>query len=197
VLSRLESGRSEPALETYARIAAVLGADLTARVYPNTGPAIHDRHSVPMADLLLGALHRRWRPAPEVRVREPAQGWVDLGLHDPVARLVVATELEAMLWRIEQLLRWSAEKAASLPSSDAWPTWAASGQPDVSRLLVVRWTRANREAAASARRVLLAAYPADPRDALAALLGSAAWPGAAIVWARIDGDRPALLDARL
>jgi hypothetical protein len=63
----------------------------------------------------------------------------------------------------------------------------------VSRLLVVRWTRANREAAAAARRVLREAYPADPRDALEALTGTAAWPGSAMIWARL-GKGGARLD---
>jgi transcriptional regulator with XRE-family HTH domain len=37
LVSRLESGSQEPTLESYSRIAAALGADLAARVYPNTG----------------------------------------------------------------------------------------------------------------------------------------------------------------
>jgi len=121
----------EPSLETYARVAAVLGADLTTRIYPNTGPSIHDRHAVPMTDLLLGSLHARWRPTPEVRVRYPSQGWIDIALYDPGARLVVATELESLLKRIEQLLRWSEAKAASLASADIWRSWNAAGTPEV------------------------------------------------------------------
>jgi hypothetical protein len=197
VVSRLEAGASEPSFETYARVAAVLGADLSVRVWPTTGPAIHNRHSVPMADLVLGSLHPRWRPTPEVRVLNPSRGWVDLALHDPAARLVVATELEAQFRRVEQLLRWSGEKALALPSSAAWRGWCAGGgPPETSRLLVVRWTRSNREIATSARRLLEAAYPADPRDALAALTGTARWPGPALLWARIHDGRPALLEWR-
>jgi transcriptional regulator with XRE-family HTH domain len=186
VVSRLESGKSEPGLATYARVAAALGADLRLRAYPNTGPAIRDRHSVPMTELLLRSRHPRWRPNPEVAVRYPARGWIDQVLWDPGVSLVVATELEAMLARIEQQLRWSGEKAASLPSSGPWADWARTGAPEIIRLLVVRWTRTNREAASAARRVLAAGYPADPRDALDALTGTATWPGPAILWARID-----------
>jgi hypothetical protein len=98
----------------------------------------------------------------------------------------VATELESELHRVEQLLRWSTEKAEALASSSMWPSWTASGrEPRVSRLLVLRWTRANRHAAAEARRLFREAYPADPRDAVEALAGTAPWPGAAMVWARI------------
>lgn len=197
IVSRLEAGVFDPTLETYARIAAALGADLAARVYPQSGPAVRDRHQVRMSDLLLGATHARWRATPEVAVRRPVRGWVDLALHDPGAGLVVASELESELRRIEQLIRWSTEKAEALAALPVWSQSADQGaRTQVSRLLVVRWTRANREAAAAARRTLGAAYPADPRDALNSLTGTAAWPGPAMIWARIDRGQPALLDAR-
>jgi hypothetical protein len=38
-------------------------------------------------------------------------------------------------------------------------------------------------------RQLAAAYPAHPADAIAALTGTSAWPGAALVWAEIERDR--------
>jgi transcriptional regulator with XRE-family HTH domain len=195
LVSRVEASALDPTLETYARIAAALGADLAARVYPQSGPSIRDRHQARMADLLLASLHPRWQGAPEVAVRRPVRGWIDLVLHDPSAHALVATELESGLRRIEQLIRWSTEKAHAIASSSTWPAWLGTGpEPDVSRLLVVRWTRANRDAASAARRVLAEAYPADPRDALDALTGTAAWPGPALVWARIDGGEARLLD---
>ena len=195
LVSRVESGEVDPTLETYARLAAALGADLASRVYPQSGPAIRDRHQVRMADLVLASSRPRWRCTPEVVVRRPVRGWIDLVLHDPVNRALVATELESGLHRVEQLVRWSGEKSHALPSSPLWPTWVEEGhQPEVSRLLVVRWTRANREAASAARRTLAEAYPADPRDAIDALTGAAAWPGPALVWARIDAGDARLLD---
>ncbi len=101
-------------------------------------------------------------------------------------------ELDSDLRRIEQLLRWSQEKAAALPSAEGWPTWASGGDPRTSRLLVARHTRSNRAAAAEARRQLREAYPADPRDALDSLVGTATWPGPAMLWARLEGDSPRL-----
>ena len=171
-ISRLEAGAFRPSIETYSRIAAALGADLAARVYPQTGPRIRDRHQVRMAEVLIGALHPRWRVTPEVAVRRPVRGWIDLALEDPAHDLMVATELESELRRIEQLIRWSAAKADAIDAG--------------SRLLVVRWTRANRDVVADARRLLREAYPADPRDALESLTGTAAWPGPSLLWARID-----------
>ena len=117
VVTRLEAGTLNPTLETYVRLAAALGADYAARVYPNTGPAIRDRHHVRMVDAVIAAAHERWQITPEVAVRRPARGWIDLALHDPQARLVIATELESDLRRIEQLIRWSTDKAASIDSS--------------------------------------------------------------------------------
>ena len=67
----------------------------------------------------------------------------------------------------------------------------ASGR--MSRACSSRWTRTNRDVAAAARRLLREAYPADPRDALDAITGTATWPGPALVWARIDRGRAELV----
>src|SRR4029079_732396 len=97
----VEAGVISLRLETYARIAAALGADLAARVYPQTGPRIRDRHQVRMAEVGIGSLHPRWRVTPEGAVRRPVRGWIDLVLHDAAANLVVASELESELHRVE------------------------------------------------------------------------------------------------
>ncbi len=164
------------------------------RVYPNTGPAIRDRHQARLLELLLGAVHPRWQVFTEVAVRRPGRGWIDAALHDPGARLIVASELQSELRRLEQLIRWQAMKAESLPS---WEGWAHIGdEPAISRLLVVRRTRATRAIAQEFGRQLRVAYPAHPDDALAALAGTAPWPGPAMVWAVLDGPRSRLADGR-
>jgi transcriptional regulator with XRE-family HTH domain len=191
-ITKVEAGQFLPTLELYGRLAAALGADLHARPYPSTGPAIHDRHQVRIAELLLATLHARWQSFPEVAVRRPARGFVDVTMFDPRAAQLVPTELESDLRRVEQIVRWSADKAASLPSSDPWQTWSRDRSPEISRLLIVRRTRGNREVALAARRLLREAYPADPRDALESLVGTAAWPGPALLWARLDADRARL-----
>jgi hypothetical protein len=181
-LSRVFAGTARPSLETYARLTAALGADLSARVYPNTGPSIRDRHQSGIIEATLEASHPRWRRFTEVGVRRPARGWIDLVLHDDRERLLVACEIESTLWRIEQLVRWSTEKAEALPSSSLWPTMPDS--PTISRLLVVRWTRATRTAAADAARQLRVAYPGHPDEALGSLTGTQPWPGPSLVWAK-------------
>jgi transcriptional regulator with XRE-family HTH domain len=193
-LSRILAGTTHPSLETYARLSSALGADLSAHIYPNSGPAIRDRHSVPILEHLLAVLHPRWQAFTEARVSRPGRGWIDVVLHEERERIVVATEIQSTLNRIEQLVRWSAEKAESLPSWERWPN-----QPDapaISRLLIVRWTRTTRDAAREAARQLRIAYPAHPDDALAALTGSVAWPGPALVWARAEEGGIRLLGGR-
>lgn len=180
-LARIELEQARPSLETMSRIALALGSDLAARMYPNTGPLVRDRHQAPIAESLLTILHPSWARYPEVTVRRPARGSIDWAFHHPEQMVLVATEIESGLGRIEQLLRWAEDKAASLPSSDVWARIATA--PATSRLLVVRATRTTRAVAAEYRRTFRAAYPADPEDAIESLRDAAPWPGAALVWA--------------
>ena len=108
-------------------------------------------------------------------------------MHEPRERVVIATEIESLLRRIEQLVRWHAAKADALPSWDGWATLGM--EPRLERLLVVRRTRGNREVVSEHSRQLRAAYPAHPDDALAALTGSAPWPGPTLLWVVLDGER--------
>ena len=191
---RTMAGKANPSLETYARLAVPLGADLATRLYPNTGPTIRDRHQAPIAEALLPILHPRWRPATEVGVRRPSRGWIDIVLHDPRESVMVATEIESDIRRIEQQVRWAQMKAESLPSWDRWPTEGAA--PSISQLLIVRRTRATRATAHEFQRQLALAYPAHPEDALAALTGTAPWPGSSLIWAGMDGGAIRFLPTR-
>jgi transcriptional regulator with XRE-family HTH domain len=185
-LRRIERGDAAPTVEVYAQLAAALGADLAVRLYPNTGPAIRDRHQARILETLLAILHPRWHSYPEIAVRRPSRGWIDVGLHDRHGKVIVATEIQSELRRLEQIIRWSSEKAAALPSWEGWPQLGEP--PEVSQLLIARDTRATRDAAREFRRTLDAAYPAHPDDALAALIGGDRWPGPAVLWAT-GGDR--------
>jgi hypothetical protein len=164
-----------------------LGADFSARIYPSTGPAIRDRHQARIFDLLLSVAHPRFGRFGEVRVSRPVRGWIDLVLHDPIERIVIAAEIESELRRLEQLIRWSTAKAEALPS---WDGWSQLGDgPRIERLLIVRRTRATLAVASEFAHQLRLAYPAHPDDALAALTGTAPWPGAAMIWVQLDGER--------
>ena len=193
-LARVVHGDVRPSLQTYAKIAVPLGADLRTRLFPNTGPLIRDRHQAAMLEALLGVLHPRWHAFLEAAVHRPSRGWIDAVLHEPRDRLALATELQSELRRLEQLVRWSMAKAASLPSWDGWPQ--LGDEPRIDRLLIVRRTRATREAAAAHDRQLRLAFPAHPDDARAALEGVASWTGAALVWSVIDGRGARLVGGR-
>jgi transcriptional regulator with XRE-family HTH domain len=193
-LDRIEAGGIRPSIELYQRLATALGADLSTRVYPNTGPLIRDRHQGGILEVTLAKTHPRWVRYAEVAVRRPSRGWIDLVLHDPIERVVVATEIQSELRRLEQLVRWAAEKADGLPSWDGWSQ--LRDEPVISRLLLVRRTRASRAIAHEFARQLRVAYPAHPDDALASLTGTAPWPGPALVWVVLEGARSRLVSDR-
>jgi transcriptional regulator with XRE-family HTH domain len=188
--SRIEAGTANPSLETLAAIAAALGADVSIRFYPGTGPRLTDRHQARMVEALFRSLGADWRPHVEVPVSRPVRGVIDAVLERPVERLFVATEAYSELRRLEQQIRWSADKAASLGSSDLV---GPANDFEMSRLLVLRSTAATRELARRFESTLRAAYPARAVDVIRALRDGARWPGPGIVWIRIEGERVDLL----
>ena len=108
--------------------------------------------------------------------------------------MLVAAEVQSTLPRLEQLVRWSGDKSASLPS---WEGYAQLGDiAGTSRLLIVRSTRATRAVGQEFARQLEASYPADPGDALAALRGERPWPGAALIWVDVRRDAVRFSDRR-
>ncbi len=187
-LARILAGTIRPSLETYARLAVPLGLDLSARLYPNTGPRLRDHTAAPMLEHLVAARHPRLGVFTEVLVRRPSRGAIDALLHEPREQVAIATELQGQLRRLEQQVRWHAMKAESLPSWEGWPQ-IGEPEPRISQLLIVRRTRATRAVATEFARQLRAAYPAHPDDALAALTGTDPWPGSALAWMVLEGGK--------
>jgi len=196
VLSRVEAGTVEASFATLVALGEVLGADLTVRFYPTTGPTIRDRHQAAMLAALLAGVNPRWKRLVEVPVSRPARGSIDLVLADASSTTIVAAEIESDLRRLEQEIRWAADKAASLPSSEAWPLLVPGPRqvaPTIQRLLVLRSTARTRELARQYETILGTAYPARTTEVLAALIGDSSWPGHGIVWCRVDAGRAELL----
>ena len=193
-LCRIEDGRERPSIDTYAKLALALGSDLSSRIYPNTGPAIRDRHQARILEALLALAHPRWHGYPDVGVRHPSRGWIDVVLHASRERELVATEIQSDLARLQQLLRWFEAKVEALPSWEGWGQIGSTSAP--SRLLIVRSTRTTRAIGRDFRQQLAAAYPAHPADAIAALTGTVAWPGAALVWAELEARRVRFIGRR-
>lgn len=186
-LARIEAGVAQPSVGVCIRLGLALGADMAHRLYPTTGPTIRDRLQAAIAQTLLSILHPRWHPFLELAVRRPSRGWIDVGLHASAQNMFVTTEIQSELRRLEQLIRWSEAKADSVPSWDGFAR--LGGSPVVSRLLIVRETRTNRAVAEEFRRVVRAAYPARPDEALESLVSGSAWPGPAVPWAARDRAR--------
>jgi transcriptional regulator with XRE-family HTH domain len=188
MVSRTEAGDVHPSIETLTAIAAALGADLSIRLFPGAGVPIRDRFQARMIEALLRILHPRWRAHPEVPIHRPARGLIDVVLED--APLLVATEAQSDLRRLEAQIRWHTEKASGLPFTDL----ATGRDVQVSRLLVLRSTRRTRELAREFEQTLRAAYPARSRDALEALTSKTPWPGSAVIWMGVDGRTATILD---
>lgn len=196
-LHRIELGERGASLEVLVAISSALGARLSLRAYPDTGARIRDRHQAAMLDALLDILHPRWRRMLEVAVHRPARGYIDAVLVDETSEIVVATEVQSEMRRLEQQIRWAAEKSDSLPSASSWSFLASPDAPGptISRLLVLRSTVATRAIAGQFPHVLETAYPARTADVFRALTtGDGAWPGAGILWARVEGGRATILD---
>ena len=193
-VSRVETGSAAASVDTMSRIASALGGEISVRYYPGTGPRVRDHLQAAIIAALANLVHPGWRRFLEVPVYRPVRGVIDVVLHDPHAALVVATEVQSELRRLEQLLRWSNEKRDALPSSDLW-AFASRDEPiRTSALLVVRSTQRTRAIANEYEAVLRAAYPARARDAYDALRTQAAWPGPAILWATVDAGKARILD---
>ncbi len=193
-LCGIESGRAEASTEVLVRIADALGASVSVRVFPGTGPPIRDHISAAITDALVRELHPRWRRFPEVPVYRPVRGVIDLVLHDAAAGLIVASEIQSELRRLEQVVRWSNQKRDALPSAELWSFAANDVPPATSSLLVIRSTRANRATVRDAAALLTTAYGADCATVVAALRGLAPWPGPGIVWATVEAGRCRILD---
>lgn len=193
-LTRIEAGVATPSLEALVAIGVALGADLSLRYFAGAGPRLVDRFQAPMVECFLRRLDPRWSVRLEVPVLTPARGVVDAALLDRVTPTAVATEFQSELHRVEQQLRWNAEKAEGLADRLA-KDQSAGGVQVVSRLLVLRSTSRTREIARQYEATLKTAYPANARDVIEALTTpSCPWPGPGIAWMRVEGGVATLLD---
>jgi transcriptional regulator with XRE-family HTH domain len=185
----IEAGRTEPSSAVVIAIADALGASPSWRIYPGTGPRIRDHLQAAITNELVRIAHARWRKFPEVPVYRPDRGVIDVVLHEPDEHLLVATEVESDLRRLEQEIRWANQKALALRSADVYAFAATHQEPSISRLLVVRVSASTLAVAREYEHLLAAAYPASTAAAFEALVGTAVWPGAAILWADVSAGR--------
>jgi transcriptional regulator with XRE-family HTH domain len=191
-LTQIFAGTRLPSVAVLVAVGGALGADLSIRAYPTTGPVIHDRGQARIVEELLRIAAPVWHGIPEVAVQRPARGFIDVVFDSQSLATIVATEVESRIDRLEQQLRWAQDKAASLPSAAMWPYLV--GDRSTSRLLVLRSTAANRELARRFEATLRAAYPARAAEVFASLTTGSPWPGPGILWADVRGDVARILD---
>ena len=186
-LSQILAGEREPSIAVLVAITKILGADLSVRVYPTTGPTIRDAIQARMGEELLRIAAPTFRRLVEVPVFRPARGFIDIVFDEPTLAVAIATEIQSRIDRLEQQIRWAQDKAQSLPSSEMWRF--IDGERSISRLLVLRSTAVTREIARRFGATLAAAYPA-PTDAVftALTVPGTPWPGPGILWADVRGD---------
>ena len=196
IVSRVLRGERQASFPTLASIAVALGGDVSLRLVPGAGLAIHDRVQARMVDAFVREMHPRWRPFLEVPVRTPARGAIDLVMADKVDGSLAATEFQSQLRRAEQTLRWSNEKAAALPATELhrMAVAATGSPPHVHRLLVVRSTPAARAVVGELGALFGASYPVPPDAAVAAIRGGSALPGNALVWMHVHGSSARLME---
>jgi len=192
-IRRIEAGQARPSNAVLVAIGVVLGADLSIRYFPGSGPRIHDRFQAPMTEALLRALHARWRAELEVPISRPSRGVIDMVLVDAASRVAVATEVQSDLRSLEQQIRWGREKADGLAAQRS-DSGASPPTLHVSRLLVLRSTVRTRQLARQYEETLRAAFPARTDEVVAALTrADAPWPGAGIVWVHLHGSKATLM----
>jgi transcriptional regulator with XRE-family HTH domain len=187
-LARIEKGTAHASVETLTAVAIALGGNLSLRFYADAGPRIHDRFQAPMIEGLLRSVHLDWSPGLEVVVPGKLRGVADIVLTHRIQPVLVVGEVQSQFRRIEQQLRWMAEKTAAFEAS----------RPDgvsVSRLLVLRSTTTTREIARRYEALLRVAYPARAAELFRALTtADVPWPGSGIVWMRLENGSAELLD---
>lgn len=192
-ISRAEAGLVPVSLELLTAVGIALGADLSLRYFAGSGPRLHDRFQAPMIEAFLRALDPRWRVDLEVPVSSPSRGVIDIVLADEARPVAVAGEAYSELRRLEQQIRWSAEKADGLRKRLAVED-RDEDPPEVSRLLILRSTTTTRDLARQFEATLAAAYPAPTAQVIAALTTpDAPWPGAGIVWMHLHGPKATLM----
>jgi transcriptional regulator with XRE-family HTH domain len=190
-VGRVEAGEANPSLETLVAYAIAVGAELSVRVFGGTGPRLTDRHQARMVECVVRDLHPVWRPHIEVPVSRPTRGVIDAVFDRTDQPLFVISEFQSTLPRLEQQIRWMAEKARAIGSSDL----VGPGPiPPTSQLLVLRSTIATRTIVRQFEATLRVAYPAPTRAAVNSLRDGTPWPGNSLIWVRIDGDLVELMD---
>lgn len=195
-LSRFERCERDLSLMTVVALGVAVGAPLGIGFRAGSGPPVRDRLQATRIEAFLAYAHRDWVRHVEVPVGRAAIGGgvVDAVLTHPRDPLLVATESEGQIRRVEQTNRWAAQKADALRYSELARAAQRRGSLRIDRVLLLASTRHNREVVAAHGETFRAAYPSLLVDALAALRDpTRTFPGSTLVWVSTEGTPPRLL----
>lgn len=93
-LARVEAASARPSVQVLTAIGLALGADLSLRYFPGSGPRLHDRFQAAMIERFLRAIDGRWSVELEVPISQPSRGVIDVVLTDRGSTAVVAAEAQ-------------------------------------------------------------------------------------------------------
>jgi transcriptional regulator with XRE-family HTH domain len=196
-VGRIETAAIEPNLDTLVRVASTLGCDVSIRLFPSGAP-IRDRFQAPMLEAVLQFIDPDWERHVEVPVVGAVRGVIDLVLAHPRRPVLVAQEIHSEIRRAEEIIRRSSATAEGLrgtPLARMPANPVGEDQLEVSRVLVLRSTRATRAVVGDLARTFGTAFPARTVDALAALRDAALpWPGASIIWVHLHGRTATIIN---
>lgn len=158
-LSRFERGvGSPPRIDRIARLCAIVGLELSLRVYP-AGPPLRDAAHVALLRRLRGTASPdfRWSNEVPLPIAGDRRAWDSVGQAGPTGRALIEIFLDAetRLFDAQAVIR-----RVTLKKRD-------SG--DVRVILLVRDSRGNRAAAHAARDLIRETFPVPGDLALAAL----------------------------
>jgi transcriptional regulator with XRE-family HTH domain len=172
-ICRLEAGDSSVSNEVRARMAAVLGAELSLGLFPAGSPLIHDAAHARLVEAVLRLRHPTWRARVEVPIPNGGRRSSDIWLER--AGEVVLVEVESHLHVLEAIIREGAEKRALVER--------AGGDRRIYVALVLPPTRHHRAVVAEHPDTIKTAYPSPPAEIRRALATeSLPWPGDGILW---------------
>ena len=191
-IARIEAGRAHASLDVLTAIGVALGAEFSVRLFAVSGPRLRDRFQAAMVEALLREIDPRWTRELEVPISHPARGVIDLVLSDP-RPVFVAMEFQSEIRRLEEQLRWAAEKADGLAARIGREGRIPIGAR-IHRVLVLRSTTATRDLGRRYEATLASAYPARTAEVTRALLScDAVWPGSGLAWMDVDGGGATLM----
>lgn len=153
-LASLECGRRTPTIELLARLAAVVGLELSLRVFPGGAP-LRDAGQLRLLARFVDLVGNGWQSRAEVPVSADPRDRRAFDLVLTTGSQRVAVEAVSRLVAADSQVRRIMLKA-NVARVDAV-------------LLVLADTRHNRDASAAAAPTLRASFPLDPRSAMRAL----------------------------